>query len=360
MGVYYKHDAIPEEIAPEIPANESYVDPIQLSIDACAIEHKLFEAVIETDFAELYKDNGAQNINESTIEYIREASVEGIINAAKALFERVVGAIKKFFEETLPTAITNVVTKNKLILKKYKGKVTSQAIKEKGKDQKEGKFVNADKLKELLDTADKYFQDLKSSATKDGGLDELKANIEKFVESVNKKEYVVSGKYADNANNIDGSDYSVVSLVEKGYSVLRKYLNKCENDLLVSIKTQYELVKKMQHGEGAKVSTADQAVNTAEEASQIAQAEFDKMHTIVQIANNLQSAVKSVCMEVIKVSRLSYIRCGMLATGEKVEEAEDEKVSGDVVDKDGNPVGEAFDYLIDLTNDTLVEEAFAF
>ena len=297
------------------------VNPLQFAIDAQRDDLRLFNAVIEADFAEVYSEAGLTTLTESDITNLLEA--EG--NKFKEKIEEVLAKAKQ--------VIDNLITK-------------------------------------FLATIDSLFKN-------DEGLVKKYANFvskEKCAGCPVKQETIDEEVYQETMNNIRSLVYKAKGDTSASTEDLEKAIEEKSSkfmkpaDTVLATSVNYDAMVKSMTGGGKTVKEKAQAFKSEMETA-MAKAKTDAkgklgsaeskeenaaLNEVYKAVVRVSNLVTKACTIYVKLAgkrvsvyRKNYITLGAWAlrhdgkAEDKAAAPAPEKVQGDVVDKDGNPVGEA-------------------
>lgn len=354
MGVYSK------KTAPEAVVTES-IDPIQFVIESHQQEHALFEAIIETDFAQAYNDCGLISLTESDISSIHESADKSLKEKIKELIDKFWTMISNFFKELMSKIKTLLMNDKKLVeaydkymnleqLQKDKCPVKGTVVvdTEYAKWRKDVQDINSNIASMTMDNLDKVEE---YTTTMDNLLNEekIKALFKNSTEKEAIFEIGTSG-FAFMCNDIKAGYKSAVEILQLG----EKSAKGTVDNLRKTIKDQVK-------------ASEDKA--TTESLNE----QYKKVSKFLNAVSRFQKSISGVAKKIISTERVMYVKIGTWAA-KKYGKSEDsaskasepiEKVTGDVVDANGEKVGEstelfeAYSTLIEMENEEYMDSVFA-
>lgn len=324
------------------------VNPLQYAIDIQRDDLQLFNAVIEADFAEIYSEAGLTTLTESDITSLLEAEgnkfrqkIDEVLEKAKVVIDNL---ITKFI------ATVNGLFKNdEALIKKYanfvnKEKCSACPIKQETIDEEAfTEFTN--NLRSLVYKA-------KADTTAET------TELEKVVEEK-------ASKIMKSGENELGAAVNYKAMVDSMGGA-----GKTVKDKALTFKSEMEKVMAQAKTDAkAKLGSAD---------SKEGNAELNEIYKSVVRVSNLVNKACTLYVKLagkrISVYRKNYITLGAWAMRNEGKAAAEEapkadtkpveKVEGEVVDKDGNPVGEATideiqAALLEMASDEYTDELFS-
>lgn len=347
MGVYSK--VVLESTVPEVepvkqepaptpspePVQES-VDPIQFVIDTHQNDLALFEAVIETDFAEAYNEAGLCSLTESDLTAMNEAVLAGI----KEKFQKAIDAFLAAFNNLM----AKVMVKIQDIIK------ADEKLKEKCKTIR----ANSSKIASCPSTTDTINYEAVGKAS---------SSIFELVTKAKNIDVAGGSAITDAAAIKEATDkfkaeFKMETLWNKAKDekdTVGMRLGNDLNKLLGDVEGQYKTsINYIEEGKkaaldiaknGKKAANAQLKAAETEDAASAAQAAYDAFTSLASAVSFLGKAYASICIQVIAKERaLVAILYKFVASADSESPSEEdkvEKVSGEVVDADGKPVGES-------------------
>lgn len=369
MGVYSK---------PILESGEmSFNNPIehaQLLLDIDSVNHSLFEAVIELDFAEAYNEAGLASLTESEIEAIHEAETKNFKEKINGIIEKVKAWLYDFFGSMI-RAFKNIISNDVKIKEKYDlSKLDADRKKKFDACEKVVTVIDAAKFDQKYDELENMIDELYTALTKaaDGTdvnlISSITEKAKKVTDDFKMSDVVVKVKVKE----LSGTNFDrLVGAVNNGYKKeVENYkdANKRNKNIIEKAKAYASKIKESKDSEEAKkAAEASKAISTA-----------------CTLLTKLEKAASYASRQAISVERTAYLQIGRAvgAVPGKESVAEPgkettntstdnkggetaEKVSGDVVDKDGNVVEsaelqEAYDLLIEMENEEYMSSVFVF
>ena len=310
-------------IAKEESASAIVESPLQFAIEAAETDQKLFNALIEVDMAECMNENGIISLSESDIEFMHEASENGIVAKIKALVEKFKAAVKALFQK-FTTWVSNLVSNDAKIYEKYKKVFTADKVK--GCEAK-GATINYDEYEKYTSASDAFARAVDSAITKvdEGEGNKLKSDVAEAVKQLE------AMKSANIINNDDGTIISklgtnnltlVATTVQAGYKKEIDYLTAWN-------KTNEFLIKAAQQ----KAVQLQADANSKKELN-YANAAYEGISKILSLASQAYSLKISVAKRRIAVERANFIKLGNYALngGAKKESAVYDDIQNTMID----------------------------
>lgn len=356
MGVYSKKTALVEESA--IGAVTEAVDPIQFVIESYQQSHKLFEAIIETDFAQAYNESGLISLEESDITAIYEAAEKSLKDKIKEIIENFWNTISNFFKN-LVAKIKSVVLSDKKIVEKYKKYMDFKKLQEE-KCPVKGTVVDAAAWVEWKKKISEVYNEAGALTTNDTDkIEGIKTKMSEILEAGTKNLFIADeSKAAIFTMGTAGFNFMTRD-IEAGYKEPVEILNLSENAAKKTASSLKATIK-----EEKKAASDEASVNSLNE-------QYKVVSSFLTALTKFEKAISSVAKKVISVERVMYIKIGTWAakkdgstepdTSTKTKEPI-EKVEGEVVEKkteESAELQEAYDYYLELVNEAYLEEALA-
>lgn len=354
MGVYSK------KTAPEAAVVTESIDPIQFVIESHQQEHALFEAIIETDFAQAYNEHGLISLTESDISSIHESADKSLKEKVKELIDKFWTMISNFFKELMSKIKTLLMNDKKLVnaydkymnfeqLQKDKCPVKGTVVvdTEYAKWRKDVQDINNNIASMTMDNLDK--------------VDEYTTTMDDLL-----KEERVKALFKNSTEK-----EAIFEIGTSGFSFM------C-NDIKAGYKSAVEILQlgeKSAKGtvEGLKKTIKEQVKASEDKATtESLNAQYQKVSKFLNAVSRFQKSISGVAKKIISTERVMYVKIGTWAAkkygkGEDAAKASEpvEKVTGDVVDANGEKVGEstelfeAYITLIEMENEEYMDSVFA-
>lgn len=326
-----KQETAPTPTADPNPVGES-VDPIQFVIDTHQNDLALFEAVIETDFAEAYNEAGLCSLTESDLTAMHEAVLAGI----KEKFQKAIDAFLAAFNNLM----AKVMVKIQDIIK------ADEKLKEKCKAIRD----NSSKIASCTSTTDTIDYDAVGNAT--SSIFELITKAKNI--DVTGGSAIADASAIKEATDKFKAEFKMESLWKKAKDekdTVGVRLGNDLNKLLGDVEGQYKSsIKYIEDGKkaaleiaknGKKAANAQLKASETEESASAAQAAYDAFTSLASAVSFLGKAYTSICIQVIAKERALVAILYKFVSSANSGEDNVEKVSGEVVDADGKPVGES-------------------
>ena len=291
------------------------INPLQFALDVQRADLAMFESLIELDFSGAYNEAGIISLTEADKEAGKKVTLEGIKTKIEELVTKAIEAIKSIASKIL-LKIQELVTSGAQLAKKYDGKITVDALKDKDTeiklyttDLEKGMDIVTDgaNLTNSVDDIDKL-----------NSADEIDDFVKEFDQKINDLSAKIANAVADlpitkKASEIDGTQIQYIFDTVSAGTKQIKYVKDGEN---ASIKSFKELKNKAKAG--MKDSTDELAAKKAYAKYQI----YSKLVTFETKSKNLtfNEIFKQVAM-----NRKALVQLGYLVAGAKDEEKKAEK-----------------------------------
>ena len=354
MGVYSSKALTLAESA-SVGVSESF-NPLQAVIDIEQADHKLFEAVIETDFIQAYNEAGLTVMTESDVEAVNEATFEGIKNTIINTLTKIKEAVVKFFQMIFGK-IDQIVGNDKGLVKQLGSYYDWEKVKDAPikvdvidydkweKEIKQPVYDIYDKFAEILKSEDPSI-DAKKIEEINAGMENIKKAADSLV--------IKSGDLPTNKAYPDKNRIfmRVLADVQGGYKELKDRL-----------KNKFESVKSALDAAISKVKATKKESKGSDEASKL-QEQFNIYKDINKEIGVLNSFLAKCASTIIAKERAYYFAMANWARKGKTVKAEDkgeeiEHVEGEVVENESAILNEAkFSFLPKLKQDPKLSKLY--
>ena len=225
----------------EAALTESAVDPLQFVLESEQEDLKMFNALIEVDFAEVYSENGSIYLSEADKNATAETAKKTLGQKILDAIHKFIAMVKKFFTETIPMAISKLVQRDKTLVKKYEKYMKWENVKN---CPAKGNTVDMKKYEDMLKTTADLLNNSSSApilakietASSAEAIKEIVDDYAKVIEEAKKKFGGEDGLKADDiidksdeaiAKKISSNDFfNILNEAKGGFANLRKELNK--------------------------------------------------------------------------------------------------------------------------------------
>jgi len=314
MAVYYNSLAV---------GGRSFAaNPLDVCVEIAQNDQKLFNAVLESDFFEIYAENGTIYVTEEEKEEAKEEVKDSILTKAKNAILKFIESVKKFFAD-LWSKITGLFDADKQLIKKYAQYLNTQNYAGYKVSFKEKKTI-VQALEDVTAFKAKISQMMSSGTI-------VEVSEEEINKLVNYDEYY---EKLDEGVVDDDLTGRIVELYKSGqYQLLKKPLDTVNQFEISSLN---EILGKMKNGSSSDNND-----------------EYKKASATIKLISGFNSRYAKLCVQSLKLYRAEFAKIGAYAmnkagaskSSENKEEAKSEAALTDIY--------------LDLVNEMAIEEIFS-
>jgi len=316
MAVYYNSLAV---------GGRSFAaNPLDVCIEIAQNDQKLFNAVLESDFMEIYAENGTIYLTEEEKEKAKEEVKENIFTKAKNAILKFIESVKKFFAD-LWRKITDLFDADKQLIKKYAAylKPENYAGFKVSFKLKEGKSIE-DMLQPVADLKAKVAQMISSGTITEISEDELNKIVD-------------INEYIDKLDEPAVNDVITRDIVEfytsGSYQLFRKPIDAVNQFEISSLN---EILSKMKSGSSSDNND-----------------EYKKASATIKLLSGFNARYAKLTVQSIKMYRAEFAKIGAYAMNKAGESKKSEN-------KEETKTEAALtDIYLDLVNEMAIEEIFS-
>lgn len=328
-------------------------DPIQFVIENHQQNMKMFDAIIETDFAKAYNEAGIAVLEESQIQAINEKAIGSIIEWIMKKIDQFITMCWNAAKE-LANKILQLVKADKKLSDKF-GDVVSKATSCTSK----GNVVDKEGFNKFKDHVDKSVDLIKDMLAFDKiddiNAEETKTSIENFDKFINefKMDTILNKEDKTILEKINGSD--LAATVKGGYK---------EYQIDKETKNITDAAKKLKSEVKSKIKNE----SNEEEVTKL-EAARKNISIITNTAARLIKLEISVAKQCVSITRGNFVKVAteLTKTSSVAADIKDkkaaksapvEKVEGEVVEKEATAF-ELKEMLMEMVSDEFVDSIFA-